>query len=153
MEQDPKSPTTTTLGRRNLATPRRAKRTRRAPHERAGGQWFGVWAQERRRCTMFRPRFWEAFDLPCKAASTPPAPTSSSSQDGSLRDDGRISWEKLEEFSFRSWTSMMLSSVLESRTPFAKFLRQTLHCKPLHHAATHKLFFFYLFRSLVFLVD
>ena len=50
-------------------------------------------------------------------------------------------WEKLREFSFGAWASMLLRSVLDARTPFSEFLKTTLHTGPMHgHAGEQALF-------------
>ena len=83
--------------------------------------------------TLFWPRLRKAFVSSCKATSSSPSTTRRTPAEE--RRDGKDPCERLQDFSFGAWTSMLLRSVLESRTPFSEFLKTTLHSKPMHESA------------------
>ena len=46
-----------------------------------------------------------------------------------FRSSTAIAWERLQNYSFHTWSSSLCSMVLKSRTAFARFLRTTLHAE------------------------
>ena len=76
-----------------------------------------------------------AFDFHCKAASK----EDPSCKQG-ISTSSSTPWSK-RTFSFATWSASLLKQVLSSRTPFAEFVKTTLHSHSMRDAATEQALF------------